>query len=81
MAPSVDPEKGKAGADSNSATDYVGYRINYIKALAEGKSVYNYVSKASEYPKGIKTGNQYGFTLTEPMWHTEYGILKCGGSL
>lgn len=74
MAPNVDPEKGKAGADSNSATDYVGYRINYIKALAEGKSVYNYVSKASEYPKGIKTGNQYGFTLTEPMWHTEYGI-------
>ena len=74
MAPANDPEKGKLGVDTTEPTDYIGYRINYIKALAEGGSVYNHVTGEYDYPKGLITNNQYSFNISEPMWHTEYGI-------
>lgn len=73
MWPSVDPERGKQGEDTQDPYDYIGYRTDYIKALVTGGEVYNDVTKTKESPKGITSGTQYGFKVTEPMWYTEYG--------
>ena len=74
MLPSVDPERGKQGEDTQVPYDYIGYRINYIKALVTGGTVYNDVTGEDDEPVGIVTGNKYGFKLSEPLWHTEHGV-------
>lgn len=74
MLPSTDPERGKQGKDTQDPYDYIGYRINYIKALVTGGEVYNDVTSENDEPVGIVTSNKYGFELSEPLWHTEHGI-------
>lgn len=74
MLTSTDPERGKQGEDTQDPYDYIGYRINYIKALVTGGTVYNDVTGENDEPVGIVTTNKYGFELSEPLWHTEHGI-------
>ena len=74
ISPGVDPEKGRCGEDTTDPTDYVGYRTNYFRALANGSTLYNHTTGEDETISGLYTGNTYNFNINEPMWHTEYGI-------
>lgn len=68
-----DAEKGYGGNDSTNPLHYVGYKLDYIKALATGGQVYNDTTKEYESPQGMATGSTYSQNLTEPLWITEYG--------
>lgn len=68
-----DAEKGYGGNDSSQPLHYIGYKLDYIKALATGTQVYNDAKKTWESPKGFATGNTYAQKSTVESWVTEYG--------
>lgn len=80
MALNVDPEIGVCGKESGASTnaqkafDSISYRMDNVKALVTGGTVYNHYSNENEKQMGMITGNTYSQTLTEPLWITEYGV-------
>lgn len=78
MTLNMDPEIGVCGRESQSSAaqkpfDGISYRMDNVKALVTGGTVYNHYTKENEQPTGMITGNTYSQTLTEPLWITEYG--------
>ena len=79
MTLNMDPEIGVCGKDSQSSAekkpfDGVSYRMDNVKALVTGGTVYNHYTKENDRPTGLITGKTYSQTLTEPLWITEYGV-------
>lgn len=70
-----DAEKGYGGGNSTQPLHYIGYKLDYIKALATGGSVYNgaKTNPGYEYPTGFATGNKYAQKSNVESWVTEYG--------
>lgn len=71
-----DPEMGYGGSFTNwnHPMHYMGYKLDYVKALATGGSVYNYTNKKTEKPTGMYTNKTYSNEINEPLWITEYGL-------
>lgn len=71
-----DPEMGYGGSFTNwnLPMHYMGYKLDYVKALATGGSVYNYTNKKNEKLIGMCTNKTYSNEITEPLWITEYGL-------
>lgn len=64
---------GKLAYKGTDARESVVYRINKLKSLITGDTVYNYRSGQYEKIQGEETGNSYKFNAGNAVWHSEFG--------